>query len=388
MGRIHKNQQQIEEELQGIGGTLSAKAMREAFVFYGIAPSHNACKLTELLLDVAINGVIHNAAIELAKSRIFQELSKIESNPEQIVMDYLPSIAYQDTILSKSVFPRSHIIKNFQTEHLVNFKKHVFKPCFMTIISSGAIFLKELQTIIHKCVDECSTKRQTLTDDHESFSSLNQLRFSGAELRLRDDNEELGYVAIGFEGPTFSQCTDRYALQVAKEIVGSWDVTYGGANHNAPYLAHSAFNSNICYLYKSFMLDYGYTSIWGCYFVCDKLKLDDMVCMLLSEWRRLCTISTDVEVERAVNQCVFHELTKLNNPMDRFFDMVNCFYLYNRYIPMKERFANYQEVTAETVRNIASKYIYDQSPAVVGLGRIENLTDYCIIHRGTYSLCY
>lgn len=32
--------------------------MREIFVFYGIAPSYNASKLAELLLDIAINGII------------------------------------------------------------------------------------------------------------------------------------------------------------------------------------------------------------------------------------------------------------------------------------------------------------------------------------------
>lgn len=44
---------------------------------------------------------------------------------------------------------------------------------------------------------------------------------------MRDDDEELGYVAIGFEGPNFSQYLDRYALEVAKEIVGSWNMSYG-----------------------------------------------------------------------------------------------------------------------------------------------------------------
>lgn len=48
----------------------------------------------------------------------------------------------------------------------------------------------------------------------------------GAELRLRDDNKKLGYVAIGFEGPTHSQCTDRCSFEIAKEIIGSWDMTY------------------------------------------------------------------------------------------------------------------------------------------------------------------
>lgn len=49
----------------------------------------------------------------------------------------------------------------------------------MTIISSGAIFLKELQKIVYKYVTESSQKIQTLTDDYRSFSDLKQLRFSG-----------------------------------------------------------------------------------------------------------------------------------------------------------------------------------------------------------------
>jgi len=185
-GTTHRNQQQIEQELQEIGGTLTANAMREAFVFYGVAPSHNASKFAELFLDIATNGVIHDDAIESAKCRIFKELSKIESDPEQIVMDYLPSIAYQGTVLSKSVFSQSHIIKNFKTEYLIYFKKRMFKPCFMTIISSGAILLKELQKIVYKYVDEriYSEKIQILTDDQASFSGLKQLRFSGKNVNV------------------------------------------------------------------------------------------------------------------------------------------------------------------------------------------------------------
>lgn len=57
--------------------------------------------------------------------------------------------------------------------------------------------------------------------------TLTGYTLTGAELRFRDDDEELGYVAIGFEGPTFSEYKDRYAFEVAKEIIGSWDMTHG-----------------------------------------------------------------------------------------------------------------------------------------------------------------
>ncbi|XP_067211015.1 mitochondrial-processing peptidase subunit beta-like isoform X2 [Linepithema humile] len=385
-----KNQQQIETELQEIGGTLTAKAMRDMFVFYGTVPSYNARKLADILLDVALNGVTCFNDVESAKYRILQELSKVESNTEHVVMDYFSNIAYQDTVLSKSVFPESCIIENFEKECLISFRKRVFKPHFMTMISSGAISLTELQTVVDEYITESSQETQSSTDDCKlkSFSDLKQLRFSGADLRLRDDNKKLGYVAIGFEGPTYSQCTDRCAFQVAKEIIGSWDMTYSGANHNAPYLAHSAFNTGLCHLYKSFILDYACNSIWGCYFVCDKLELDTMVSMLLREWRKLYTTVTNLEVERAINKCKFQELKKLNDPVDRFFDIVNCLHLRKCYIPMEERLAKYEAITTNMMRDAASKYICNQSPAIVGLGRIENLTDYCIILRGTWSLYY
>lgn len=67
-----------------------------------------------------------------------------------------------------------------------------------------------------------------------------------------------------------------------------------------------------------------------------------MVSLLLSEWRRLCTIITNAEVERAINQCIFHELAKLNDPVEHFLDIVNCFYLCNYYNPMEERLTSYQ----------------------------------------------
>ena len=42
---------------------------------------------------------------------ILEKLSKMESDREKIVMDYLPTIAYQDTALGNSVYPETDTIK-------------------------------------------------------------------------------------------------------------------------------------------------------------------------------------------------------------------------------------------------------------------------------------
>lgn len=35
----------------------------------------------------------------------------MESDREQVIMDYLPSIAYQDTLLANSVYPETNTVK-------------------------------------------------------------------------------------------------------------------------------------------------------------------------------------------------------------------------------------------------------------------------------------
>ena len=41
------------------------------------------------------------------------------------------------------------------------------------------------------------------------------------------------------------------------------------------------------------------TGLWGVYFVCDKLNLENMIYNIQMEWMRLCTTVSDFEVQRA-----------------------------------------------------------------------------------------
>jgi mitochondrial-processing peptidase subunit beta len=45
-----------------------------------------------------------------------------------------------------------------------------------------------------------------------------------------------------------------------------------------------------------------------------------------------------------------------------------------------------QNVTAENIRDVAMKYIYDRCPAVAAVGPVENLPDYVRIRSSMYWL--
>ncbi|XP_012270540.1 cytochrome b-c1 complex subunit 1, mitochondrial [Orussus abietinus] len=382
-----RTQEQLEDELESIGGSLAAVAMRDMFLFYGTAPSKAVNKIVELLADVVLNGDTCDKDVTTERFVILRELFEMESNYEQVIIDYLPSLAYQDTELTKSIYPESCFIRNMCKEHMIRFRKRLFKPCFMTMVCTGGTSLRSIQQIASHYFLGLEQDSSIIQGDCQMRNSLNTpyYRFSGSELRLRDDDEELGYVAVAVEGPGYENGQDHCALTVAKQIVGSWDMTTGGGYHNAPFLAHRAFKSDMCLLYKSFNIGWSNTGLWGCYFVCEKMKLEDMMYMLQREWLRLSTTITNKEVIRAVNQCRTYELTRVNDPVNRFFDIAMCLFRCGRYEPLQQRIQKYEKVTADMIRDVANKYIYDQSPAVVAVGRIENLPDYVTICSGMYS---
>ncbi|XP_024946660.1 cytochrome b-c1 complex subunit 1, mitochondrial isoform X1 [Cephus cinctus] len=383
-----RKQEQLELELEKIGGKLAALATRDIFLFYGTSPSCDTEKIVELLADVVLNGITCDEDVIKERFVILRELAEMETDYEGVVMDYLQDIAYQGTELSKSIYPESCIIKNLCAEHVNNFRERLFQPCFMTMVSTGGTSLCEIQRMASKYFIGVEQDSEPIPGDcrMKYFASGSPFRYSGSELRLRDDDEKFACVAVAIEGPGYAKCQDHCTLTVAKEIMGSWDMSYGGGSNNAPYLAVEAFKTHLCYSYKSFNFGWGCTGLWGCYFICHKYNLDDMMLLIQSEWKRLCTTITKKEVERAVNQCRTQELTRITNSVDRFFDISLCLFRHGRYESLTDRLAKYENVSVDMIRNVANEYIYDRCPAVVATGPIENLPDYWQIRAAMHSL--
>lgn len=55
--------------------------------------------------------ILGDEDVEREKCVILYELSKMELDKEKVIMDYLPTIAYQDTALANGVYPETDTIK-------------------------------------------------------------------------------------------------------------------------------------------------------------------------------------------------------------------------------------------------------------------------------------
>lgn len=234
-------------------------------------------------------------------------------------------------------------------------------------------------------------------------------RFTGSEVRVRDDSMPLAHIAIAVEGCGWCD-SDNIPLMVANTLIGAWDRSQGGGSNNASRLAQAAAKDNTAHSFQSFNTCYKDTGLWGVYYVCDPMKcsvgiskikysseneieltltsaeFQDMMSAVQAEWMRLCTNVSQAEVDRAKNLLKTNMLLQLDGTTPVCEDVGRQMLCYGRRIPLNELETRIDSVTADDIRNVGLKYIYDRCPAVAAVGPVENLDPYNMIRSRMYLL--
>merc|ERR1719433_1970900 len=138
----------------------------------------------------------------------------------------------------------------------------------MVLAGSGGVDHEDLCALATKHFGGISDKY-----DHEIPKPFDGIRYSGSDIRVRDDAMPLAHVAVAVEGAGWTH-PDNIPLMVANTLIGSWDRTMGGGAHNASQRAQSCADKNFCTSFQAFNTCYKDIGLWGVYFVCDKLNLE------------------------------------------------------------------------------------------------------------------
>jgi len=246
------------------------------------------------------------------------------------------------------------------------------------------------QTVFYaKCLSLCSMAEKHFakigTDIPNEIPMDQHCRYTGSDVRVRDDSMPLAHVAIAVEGCGWTN-PDNIPLMVANTLIGNWDRSMGGGANNSSRLAHYCAEKGFCHSFQSFNTCYKDTGLWGIYFVTDSMNQENMVYNIQNEWMRMCTNLTDFEVNRAKNLLKTNMLLQLDGTTPICEDVGRQMLCYGRRIPQHELEARIDAVDATLVKDTCYKYIYDRCPAVAAVGPTENLPDYNAIRSGMYWL--
>ncbi|CAG4984695.1 unnamed protein product [Parnassius apollo] len=330
----------------------------------------------DILLECIFNNDFNHAVIESEKQAVCSEMFEHERNIQNTLFDYLHLSAFQGTPLEQTVMGPSNNISKFNEKLLSKLIYERFTPEKMVLTAIGGVNHHQIQDLANKYLSKL---------EHVKIDEPNKFRYTGSDIRYRDDSQPMAHVAIAFEGPSFRD--DDYAImELASAVVGGWDKSQLGGLGHGTRVARAASYEGLCDAYKSFYISYKDTGLWGTYFIAPRLNLDDMVSVIQEEWMKLCTMITDEEIERAKNLLKTNLLTKSESVVKTSHKIGRSILYCACISPLHETIMDIDNISSNDVKAVCYKYLYDKCPVVAAVGPIEALTDYNRIRSNTYWL--
>jgi processing peptidase subunit beta len=138
-GTSKRTQQQLEMEIENMGGHLNAYTSREHTVYNAKVFKKDVEKAMEILSDILLNSNLDDGAIERERDVICRELAEINKNQEELLLDHLHATAFQGCGLGYTILGPEENIMSLKRQDFVNYIKTHYTAPRMVVAGAGAI---------------------------------------------------------------------------------------------------------------------------------------------------------------------------------------------------------------------------------------------------------
>lgn len=102
-GTAKRTQQQLELEIENMGGHLNAYTSREQTVYYAKVFKKDVPRAVDILSDILQNSKLDEAAIERERDVILREMEEVNKQPEEVIFDRLHETAFMGNGLGRTI---------------------------------------------------------------------------------------------------------------------------------------------------------------------------------------------------------------------------------------------------------------------------------------------
>jgi processing peptidase subunit beta len=143
-GTQKRTQQQLEVEIENMGGHLNAYTSREQTVYFAKVFKDDVGKAVEILSDILLHSNLDEAAIERERDVILREMSEVNKQQEELVLDHLHATAFQGTGLGRTILGPEENILSLERKDLVDYIQQHYTAPRMVIAGAGAVDHEQL----------------------------------------------------------------------------------------------------------------------------------------------------------------------------------------------------------------------------------------------------
>lgn len=381
-GTQKRTQQQLEVEIENMGGHLNAYTSREQTVYFAKVFKKDVPAAVEILSDILLNSKLDPGAIERERDVILREMAEVNKQQEELVLDHLHATAFQGTGLGRTILGPEENIRSLSQVDLSDYIQAHYTAPRMVIAGAGAIDHTQL-------CDLASTHFGSLPTAPKSGieTAMDPAVFTGSDIRVKFDSDDTAHIALAFEGASW---TSEYAfpIMLLQTMLGNYDRASGLGKNVASKMCQEMAEHELAHSVSTFNTCYKDTGLFGIYAVAPDNKLDDLFWYLMNNLVRMAHNPSDEEVERAKVNLKATMLMGLDGNSNVAEDIGRQMLTYGRRMTPAEIFSRIDAITVSDIKATAGEVINDQEHALAAVGGIHELPDYNWIRRHSYWLRY
>ncbi|KAL3680175.1 hypothetical protein R1sor_023131 [Riccia sorocarpa] len=382
-GTAKRSLRQLEEEIENMGGHLNAYTSREQTTYYAKVLSKDVPAAVDILADILQNSSFDQDRIERERNVILREMQEVEGQVEEVLFDHLHATAFQYSPLGRTILGPADNVRSITRENLKDYISTHYSGPRMVIAGAGAVDHDQLVKLVEEKFTKLSTNSTTTAELIKSEPAV----FTGSEVRIRDDDVPLAYFAVAVKGAAWTD-PDSIPLMVMQTMLGSWNKSAGAGKHMGSEMAQKIAANDLAENVMAFNTNYSDAGLFGVYAVAKPEGLNDLAYCIMHELARLIYRVDEDDLARARNQLKACLLLHLDGSSPIAEDIGRQLLTYGRRVPLAELFARIDAVDADTVKRVASRFIFDKDVAVAAMGPTYELPDYTWFRRRTYWLRY
>ena len=351
-------------------------------MYYAKVFKKDVDRAVEILSDILLNSKIDESAIDRERDVILREMTEVNKQQEELVLDHLHSTAFQGTGLGRTILGPEENVRSLQRTDLVDYINTHYTAPRTVIVGAGAIDHDQLCNLAGEHFGSLPSVPKGSLE-----VAMDPAVFTGSDIRVKFDSDNTAHIALAFEGASW---TSEYAfpLMLLQTMLGSYDRASGLGKNVASKMCQEVAEHELAHSISTFNTCYKDTGLFGVYAVAPDNKLDDLMWYVMGNLVRMVHKPSEEELERAKTILKATMLMGLDGYSNVAEDIGRQLLTYGRRLTPAEIFSRIDAITTADIKATAAKFINDQDHALAAVGGIHELPDYNWIRRHSYYLRY
>jgi processing peptidase subunit beta len=381
-GTARRTRQNLEMEVENIGGHLNAYTSREQTVFNIKVFKNDVGQALDILSDILSNSQITPDAIERERDVILREMQEVEGQMEEVIFDRLHETAYRGTALAQTILGPSENIKNITKADIDKYVKSHYTAPRMVIAAAGNIDHSQLVAHSEKYFSQIPTNP---TNGIEPVKQA--ARFTGSDILIRYDSMPFAHITYAFETAGWND-PDNIPLMVIQTMLDGWDSSNSAGPYSSSELVKSVSSHDLAKSIVPFNTQYSDTGLFGLYAVAPPAGQQQLAIAMGESLTGLCFNVSEEHLHEAKTKLKLSLLGQLDGSSAVCEEIGRQMLSYGRRIHPIELLNRIESVDANAIKACAKRFFYDKDYAMSAIGPLHELPDYNFWRRRTYWLRY